>query len=59
MRLTLYYDQAFWNEVMEVTGARTKSEAVEIALRRFVEAKKLEAEWAARWDDPPAPPDTT
>lgn len=42
MRTTLSLDDGLIKELMEVTGATTKTEAIHVAMSEFVRKKKLE-----------------
>lgn len=69
MRTTLNVDDDLFDELLELTEARTKTEAVRLALREFIRFKRLEAllgmrgtvEFDGDWralralDQPPAP----
>jgi Arc/MetJ family transcription regulator len=66
MKMTLHIDEALLEEVMVITGARTKTRAIELALlemkrrhkmKRFFAAAKAvpDADWADAWDDHSAP----
>jgi Arc/MetJ family transcription regulator len=48
MRTTLVLDEDTLPELMEITGARTRSEAVRRALREFIRAKRTEELLALR-----------
>ncbi len=41
-RLSVALDEALLKEVQKLTGARTKKEAIEIALRAYVREKRVE-----------------
>jgi Arc/MetJ family transcription regulator len=40
MRTTLVIDERLLNEVKELSGAKTKKEAVQVALEEFIKKKK-------------------
>lgn len=42
MRTTLSLDDRLIKELMEVTGAKTKTEAIHLAISEFIRRKKLE-----------------
>lgn len=42
MRTTLSLDDRLIQELMEVTGAKTKTEAIHLAISEFIRRKKLE-----------------
>ena len=42
MRTTMSLDDALIKELMEVTGARTRTEAIHLAISEFIRRKKLE-----------------
>ncbi len=41
MKMTMHIDEAVLNEVMEITGAKTKTAAVEMALTEMARRRKL------------------
>jgi len=43
MRTTMRLDDGLIKELMKVTGARTKTEAIHLAIAEFIRRKKLEA----------------
>jgi Arc/MetJ family transcription regulator len=43
MRTTLNVDDSLFEDLLELTEARTKTEAVRVALREYVRMKRLEA----------------
>jgi Arc/MetJ family transcription regulator len=66
MKMTLHIDESLLEEVMVITGARTKTRAIEIALREvkrrhrmkrfFAVANAVPDEaWADAWDDRSSP----
>ena len=66
MKMTLHIDESLLEEVMVITGARTKTRAIEMALlemkrrhkmKRFFAAANAvpEAEWAGSWDERSSP----
>jgi len=42
MRTTLSLDDGLIKELMDVTGARTKTEAIHLAISEFIRKKKIE-----------------
>jgi hypothetical protein len=42
MRTTMSLDDGLIKELMDVTGARTKTEAIHLAISEFIRRKKLE-----------------
>ncbi|MFQ5881584.1 MAG: type II toxin-antitoxin system VapB family antitoxin [Candidatus Methylomirabilales bacterium] len=42
MRTTLDLDEGLVNELMAVTGAKTKTEAIHLAISEFIRRKKIE-----------------
>lgn len=42
MRTTMSLDDVLIKELMEVTGARTRTEAIHLAISEFIRRKKLE-----------------
>jgi hypothetical protein len=42
MRTTMSLDDALIKELMEVTGARTRTDAIHLAVSEFIRRKKLE-----------------
>ena len=66
MKMTLHIDESLLEEVMVITGARTKTRAIEIALREVKRRHKMErffaaanavpdGDWADAWDDRSSP----
>jgi Arc/MetJ family transcription regulator len=48
MRTTMSLDDGLIKELMKVTGARTKTEAIHVAISEFIRKKKLEGLLALR-----------
>lgn len=66
MKMTLHIDESLLEAVMVITGARTKTRAIEIALREVKRRSKMkrffaaanaipDGDWTDAWDDHSAP----
>jgi Arc/MetJ family transcription regulator len=52
MRTTIDIDEALMAAALELTGARTKSEVIRLALQQLVRSRKKKNLMDLHWEDP-------